>query len=89
MSLVSTSSHELLRMASARGMTGVHSDGFDRKLARGDKGTSESRSEAFHNAARYHEPGMTKGIRDQKVSKNVGIVKEKITPKTENRYVAN
>jgi len=89
MALVSTSSHEMLRMANARGMTGVHSDGFDRKLARGDKGTSESRSMAFHNAARYHEPGMAEGIRSQKISKNVGAVKEKITPKTENRYVAN
>jgi hypothetical protein len=89
MALVSTSSHEMLRMANARGMTGVHSDGFDRKLARGDKGSSESRSRAFHDAARYHEPGMTKGIRDQKISKNVGTVKEKITPKTENAYVAN
>lgn len=89
MALVTTSSHELLRLANSRGMTSVHSDNFDRKLARGDKGTPESRSAAFHAAAHDHERGMTRGIRGQKISKNVGTVKENIKPKTENRYVAN
>ena len=89
MALVSTSSHELLRLGNSRGMTGAHSAEFDRKLARGDKGSPESRRAAFHAAAFDHEKGMTRGIRGQKISKNVGTVKENIKPKTENRYLAN
>lgn len=72
------------RRADSRAMTFLHSAGVDKARESTLKSWGKGhigRMDAFIAATKFHEQGVSKGIRGQKTPAR-GIVRENITPKT-------
>lgn len=86
MALVDVGS-DMTRRANVRGLTYLHSLGFDiahqnyQQSMRTSAGPNFSRSWHFHDAIQAHEQGISKGIQQQKIPAR-GVVRERIEPKT-------